>query len=537
MFIQSILSSRQGYEKLKQRFDSPDGIGPQQRTLDVGHDLKPVLVEIEEAIERFEIVHSRVDHNDIMRKLDDDTLPDPFGRLVLTPRGSAGSWSTSDAGKIVVRWSSDIALGDGELESVKSPQMVLPSPPGLIPLMEQVWRDLFPGWEDTSVQGGASGVPAMNVGLVKHGVALNLMLGRSMIDAWLFQRVPVAVRRNNIDLAVGIFIQGPRQNSHYLNRILRPMSGGFARAEHNLTQLQPISLEVPFVLIGLSPQHVEAPKFVELIAERAPSRNPPAIERVIEVPAQYQQAVLGILGYFGTYLQQIAPECAEAATIRIEQGAGFLRLVVEAENGARHIIERAFEDYQGVVRGDLSVSALSLSPFAAAELKNELRFAQARIDFQKDIILAQGLEIKSLRELSLGLARRSVPDINVHVSTVAQASSTASVDIGSMPDELVGLASLLRRQKDTEAVAEELCSLGAAIESAGQRKDELAKPLSKLREVLDRLQSGGSNLHAALQKTAGAVDAVQKLARRYNAIAEWCGLPQVPRALAGNGEG
>ncbi|UAN02011.1 hypothetical protein [Achromobacter mucicolens] len=537
MFIQSILSCRQGYEKLKQRLDSPDGIGPQQGTLDVGLHSKPVFVDIQEAIERFEIIPSRVDHDDIMRKLDDDTELDPYGRLVLTPRGSAGSWSTSDAGKIVVRWSSDIPLEDGSLESVKSPQMALPSPPALIPLIEQVWRDLFPGWQDTSVQGFAVNGPAMNVGLIKHGVALNLMLGRSMIDAWLFQRVPVAVRRNNIDLAVGIFIQGPRQNSHYLNRILRPMSGGFSRAEHNLTQLQPISLEVPFVLIGLSPQHIHTPKFTELIAERAPARNPPAIERVIEVPAQYQQAVLGILGYFGTYLQQIAPECAEAATIRIEQGAGFLRLVVEAENGVRHMIERAFEDYQGVVRGELSVSTLPLSPIAAAELKNELRFAQARIDFQKDIILAQGLEIKSLRELSLGLARRSVPDITVHVSNVAQASSTANSDIRNMADDLAGLASMLRGQKDTEAVAEELCGLEAAIESAAERKDELAKPLSKLREILVRIQTGGSSLHAAIQKTAGAVEAVQKLARRYNAIAEWCGLPQVPRALAGSGEG
>jgi len=361
------------------------------------------------------------------------------------------------------------------------------------------------------------------------------MLGRTMIDSWLFQRVPVAVRRGLIDLAVGVFIQAPRDNSHYLNRVLRAMSGGFQRAEQNLKQLQPISLDVPFVLIGLSPTPVEGPKFLELLAETVQAHSAPVIERVIEVPAQYQQAVLGILGYFGTYLQQIAPECAEAATIRIEQGTGFLRLVVEAENGARHILERAFEDYQGVVRGELPVSQLPLTPFAAAELKNELRLAQARIEFQSDMIVAQGLQLKTLRELSLGLANRNVPEINVHVSNVAQASSTVHVDIQGMLDDLVKLASLLRQEEDTQDFAQELSNLEGELKGAAKVPGELAQPMSRVRKVLDRLQSGGASVHVALEKTAGAVDAIQKLARRYNSIAEWCGLPQVPSAFTGRG--
>lgn len=529
MYIESIISCRGGYEKLRQRTALPDGIGPRQRALDVYPEQRTVFEELTHAIDCLQVTHTRVDHSEFMDSLQDGAFPEPSGRLAVTPRASSMCWTGEEPGKVCIQWSSDIALEDGRLENVKNSQVVLPPPPSLVQTIEHAWRDMFLSWEDTALYAHSLDVPAQNIGLVRDGVAVNLMLGRTMFDSWLFQRVPVAVRRRLVDLAVGVFIQSPRADGRYLSRVLRLMSGGLLRAEHNLRQLQPISLDVPFVLIGLSPYPVETPKSLELLAEPVVAHSTPVIERVIEVPAQYQQAVLGILGYFGTYLQQVAPECANDATIRIEQGTGFLRLVVEAENGARHVVERAFEDYQGVVSGDLSISQLVLSPFAAAELKNEIRLAQARIEFQQDMIAAQGLEIKTLRELSLGLARRSAPEINVQVSNVAHASSAHNVGISEMVDGLRELASVLQNKEETRDVARELSDLGSAIETAARVPTELAPPLSQLRKLLDGLQSGGSKLHTILQKTAGAVDAARKLAGRYNAIAEWCGLPQVPR--------
>ena len=524
MYIQSIISCRDGFERLKQR--------PSRWTrLGLGDRQGEHWDDINSAINSLEVSHTRIDETeftDRFTKLRRSGGFESSGRVVINPEGSAVSYMAG-LGAVHLEWTSHTPLADGQLDQLSNAVSYVPIPPGLPSMISMAWRDLFPGWEDSSSRGA-------NIGLVKDGVALNLIVGRTMIDSWLFQRVPLAVRKETIDLAVGVFIQGGRDNKRYLSRALRGMSAGFSRIEANLKQLQPINLEMPFVLICLSPDPVSAPKFLELQALAPAAVESHIIERVIEVPAQYQQAVLGILGYFGTYLQRIAPEVAKAATIRIEQGAGFLRLVVDGENGSRHVLERAFEDYQSAVAGEMPVESLGLTPLALAELKNELRFAEARIEMQKEILSAQGLELKSLRELSLSLAKRSPSDINVQVTSTANASSSVEFDVRSIVDAVSTLAAALNREDGTEKVADELEQLATEIEGAGEERLALKRPMERLRQLLDDACAGGSRVHSALEKTVGAVELAQKLARRYNALAEWLGLPQVPRAIAGRGE-
>lgn len=536
MYIQSIISSRDGFAKLQKRSFASDGLGSYQPELPSFEDKSAVFESLTQAIRRFDISATRVDHASVMDMLSSAKKPEEIGRLTLGPNNSSRCRLGKKRGTVEIEWSASNLPRDGQLAGISAVEANLIAPTGLLPSIGQAWRDLFPRWYDTSTLASTpTSLEASlgNIGLVKDGVAVNLMLGRTMIDTWLFQRVPVAMRRGVISLAVGVFLQGPRDNRYYLSRILRTASSAIQRAEANLKELQPISLEVPFVLIGLWTTPVTAPRFLELETDPLAAKSNPVIERVIEVPVQYQQAVLGILGYFGTYLQQIAPEQAAASTIRIEQGAGYLRLVIEGENGSRQILERAFEDYQDIVRGDMPIENLPLSPFAAAELRNELRLAHTRIEFQRDMLTAQGLELKTLRELSLGLANRSAPAINLHVSNVAQASSSMPIDLGELLKELSELASQLDREDETQEIARNLAAVGRSIEGAGQTPGGLVTPMRHLRAILDGLQSGGSKLSGALEKAAGAAEAAQKLARRYNSIAEWCGLPQIPRAIAG----
>ncbi|MFE0842421.1 hypothetical protein [Achromobacter insolitus] len=473
---------------------------------------------------RFRINTVRRVHKDVLHDLESGSAAPGIRHTSLGGKTSASCRATGP-GEVVLEWSADLPFEDGHLDKVSPASFVVPS--FLAPTISEAWRALFPDWNLDK---------RLSVGLIHSGVALNLMLSRSAVDSWLFQKVPVAARRDAVDLAVGVFLYSLPAEGFYVNRALRGLSTGFNRATASLIDLQPISLEVPFVLVGLSLTPVIEPKFFELEAEPAKRTSAPVIERVIEVPQQYQQAVVGILGYFGTYLQQIAPEQAKTTKIRIEQGAGFLRLVVEAEDGARHILERAFDDYQGVVTGSLSVDQLSLSPFAAAELRNELRMANMRIEFQKDMLAAQGLQLKTLRELTLELSKRDVPDVTIQVSNVAQASATSSLDMRSLVGEIHSLVQKLQPKEAAREIAQELSDVGDAIEGAGQEQAALKGPMDRLRGVLEKLQSTGTRLRRLLDDSDGVLDSAQKLAKKYNAVAEWCGLPQIPRAFTGRND-
>ncbi|NMK47405.1 hypothetical protein [Achromobacter sp. Bel] len=527
MYIKSIISCRQGWERLQHQLSDPGRFERAQGEMELGHDQGPPIEAIEGAIARFKLTTVRMPTDDPFKSLDHQG-PN-FAGTLRVDSGATALCRAGAPGEVIVEWSSKIALEDGQLAG-KSRADGIAIPMELPAMMGQAWRELLPMWRDTSFGSRPKVETAQNVGLTMSGVALNLMLNRTGFDAWLFQRVPVAYRRGFIDLAVGVFVLA-RGGGYYLDNALRQVASGFRRAEASLLELQPISLEVPFVLLGLSPSPIDEPDFVELEAVATTVRANPVIERVIEVPHQYQQAVVGILGYFGTYLQQIAPEQAKSAKIRIEQGAGFLRLVVEAEDGARHIVERAFEDYQGIVRGDLTVDQLALSPIAAAELRSELRIANARIDFQKDMLAVQGVELRTLRELSLELSKRKQPDLHIQVS--AQASATTTIDTSPLLGDIGNLVEALRSQGDAGEIVQELDSVGKAIEEAGRERTELSVPIRRLRGVLEKIQVGGTRLHGVLEKGAGAIEAAQKLARQYNSVADWCGLPQVPRAFTG----
>ena len=58
--------------------------------------------------------------------------------------------------------------------------------------------------------------------------------------------------------------------------------------------------------------------------------------------------------------------------------------------------------------------------------------------------------------------------------------------------------------------------------------------VQKLKKFIDEANDTGSAVNAFLSKVSDGVGLIQKLARCYNQIAEWCGAPQVPSLLLGS---
>ncbi|MCV3264566.1 hypothetical protein OGZ01_26915 [Vibrio harveyi] len=52
--------------------------------------------------------------------------------------------------------------------------------------------------------------------------------------------------------------------------------------------------------------------------------------------------------------------------------------------------------------------------------------------------------------------------------------------------------------------------------------------MSKFKRFMEDLEMKGSSLNVALEKVDSGFTIAKDLARKYNKLAEWCGMPVVP---------
>jgi hypothetical protein len=53
--------------------------------------------------------------------------------------------------------------------------------------------------------------------------------------------------------------------------------------------------------------------------------------------------------------------------------------------------------------------------------------------------------------------------------------------------------------------------------------------MSKLRNFIESVSQGNDEIGKAIKVAENGWDLLKNLAGKYNSIAEWCGLPQVPK--------
>ena len=101
----------------------------------------------------------------------------------------------------------------------------------------------------------------------------------------------------------------------------------------------------------------------------------------------------------------------------------------------------------------------------------------------------------------------------------------------ALQGNLNDLATLLTEGNYLEE-AEELKNAANLLETVEdcENKDEVKKKgiASRLKRILEELGDGNSKLHKAVKKVKNGVGVVKDLAKGYNSIAQWAGLPQVP---------
>ena len=100
------------------------------------------------------------------------------------------------------------------------------------------------------------------------------------------------------------------------------------------------------------------------------------------------------------------------------------------------------------------------------------------------------------------------------------------------------LASSLKLKGETEE-AEALEDAAQALSDAEQcqTREEVKKKgiANKLKRIIEDLEDENSKLHKTVKGIKHGISIAQDIAKGYNDIAQWCGLPQFPKPFLGNG--
>lgn len=367
-----------------------------------------------------------------------------------------------------------------------------------------------------------------NLGPIKNDVAAHLSFGHiDFLNRWLFQQTALAAKYHVAQIPVLLV-----PTEEYSKRL---DDRGFSRLTlelcfRQIQPLTPLTHTHPFLILGYTDSDQEGlfgPEIIELEVETTFDEENIIIDKSIEFPSEYYQAGLNILNYFGTYLREQYPN--EEAKVKIEQYGNTVRLIIENSSGEKEIIEKALEEYQLVVSGQRQPAEITSNQKLILELNSELRIAKYRIETQQDIIQVQKGQIENLfTMIANGLAAKNSINIEVNpVITLNQNNVNQSITnaLSSLNELKELLPSISPEYIEIQELEDSLISIEKEENPEAVKNSSAMK---KFKELFDSVEEGTSNTSKVIKTVEGGVDMLMNLAGKYNKIAEWCGLPQVP---------
>jgi DNA-binding response OmpR family regulator len=274
-------------------------------------------------------------------------------------------------------------------------------------------------------------------------------------------------------------------------------------------------------------------------------KNRDRIVRSIEFPPEYHQAGVSILNFFGTVLRKKCP--SDKAKIRIEQDGLKVTMIIDPLEGKPEVIEQALDEYGLLVVGQISPEAFTDDKLLIIDLKNQLRLAASQIQTQKELLEYQhdrtkekdvtidkllsmvGDAIQNPSKLMIQVS----PKAEVHVSQEIQLVSKVTPMIQTNLNEL---RKKLPEGSEEVSAIQEIQSAMQSIQTSDSRKQvKESSAMSKLKRFLENMNQDDSKFGKTIRGVRDGVGIIQEMAKYYNDIAQWCGLPQVPRPfLKGN---
>jgi hypothetical protein len=399
-------------------------------------------------------------------------------------------------------------------------------------MYREIWEQklVIKGWhviERTFYSETGQRIIIGNIGPIKNEVSASVSLGHiDFLNRWLFQQTVLAAKYQIAKIPI-LLVPTEEYARRIEDRFINRQS-----IEMILRQIQPLtplSHSYPFLILGYSDQpNLMGPEIIELESDPLIIENDIVIDRCIEFPSEYYQAGLNILNYFGTYLREQYPE--EDAKVKIEQNGQIVRLIIETSDGEKEVIEKALEEYQLIVTGQKKPEEITRNQKLILELNSELRIAKYRIETQQDIIQVQRGQIENLFGI-IGNGLINKTPINIDFKPVITLSNHTIIN----QDVSYALSDIDELKQLIPSVSPEYIELedleGSLITIEKEQNPEVVKnssAMKKLKRIIDSISEGNTELSKVIKTAENGWDTFKNLAGKYNKIAEWCGLPQVP---------
>lgn len=382
-------------------------------------------------------------------------------------------------------------------------------------------------------------LPVRFIGPQKNGLSAQIAFNSpDFLSRWLFTYATLGVRNGVADVPIMVVPMRDSLSHEYKNHHMSRL-GSFEYYQEQLEMLSPISLGIPFLIIGYSVQtSLLGLNVIELEQEERFSNDGSnvVINKSIEFPAEYHQAGVGILNFFSTYLNENYPN--QNATVRIEQKGLKVKMIVESEDGSSEVIEKALHEYEQIMSGRESPTKFTQNEKLILELRNEVRAAKFRIESQQDILTLQNEKLRTsesridklLELVGEGLKKQSSP-ISVQVNPCIQnnLSVTFNSDVSSSMGCLEELSDLLPKDDDVCLPILDLSKSLQKIESETSPETvRSSSAMTKFSRFVEKLSDTNNSIRKAIDASQQGYEIALELVGKYNKIASWCGLPNIP---------
>lgn len=357
-----------------------------------------------------------------------------------------------------------------------------------------------------------------SMGISKGGVALRFELNNDFLANFLFKRMKLL--NTLLDKQISLPIIGNFDefflDTFLLDRDFRIFTSFEDTVKEFKELYNPLSFDTPFLILGIS--HLE--QDLDLIEVNVYETI--KINHSITFNPEYFQAGLGVLNYFGTVLREKYPE--QNATVKIEQQDLNVRMIVESGNGSKEIIERALHEYELVISGETSAEDFYPTAIQTLELKNQIRMLNFQLESQKEIIALKNGEILNLRALAHQALRQSQPNITVinQLHNEQNIKIDYKTEINQSYDAIDELIDLL----SDESLKNQLRDIQNALDNTRERQtpEEVRESsgFKKLGKFLRQAKDASSNIHGILENTDNAVGVIEKLAKHYDKLVQFC---------------
>lgn len=357
----------------------------------------------------------------------------------------------------------------------------------------------------------------------------------SILMSWIYSDIQTAHKVEHISIPILLVLDFSQQeflDKLHKNDELKPSIGtrkNLKFVKRKLERISPLKFEYPFLILGVGLD--ESVIKVMEVEHEIHNKNDQdiKIDRCITFEPEYYQAGLGILSYFGTVLRDKYPD--QNATVKIEQHDLTVRMIIETEDGNTETLEKALHEYELVLKGEKSAEEFHLSSIKVLELKNQLNIFKFQVDSQKEIIALQRGQILSLEDI---VNKALAPITHPPVTIINQLNNTQSVNINHQTelnqsyDDLDKLIDLTDKDSLKRRLERALTALDAAQNLDDREEVKNSGGMKQLAKILNEANEIGTEVNGLVEQGGKAFELMRNLGRKYNRVAEWCGLPVIP---------